>query len=231
MAGRVFFNRMRPWSVDIVDVLTTERRLVVGYPVTRNDLKRSDDPLAHLVNPWDAEHRAYAERLGASKAQYSKLRNFVRKVSEGDVVLVPRPQRGVIYAAIIDSEFGLTHVPARVDYFRAKVTRESKDCVDGDHVAEMSQGWDVQAPITLPWSVGHGWIRRSLFGMSSYNFIESFDGHDPHQAIRQLMSGLSLAPANWTSEPNELGVAYSTRWYQRRSNIWSSPCCNCSILI
>jgi hypothetical protein len=130
----------KPQDVDAIEIVVTEKRVFIGYPMWRAGAIY--DPLnlkACVVDPssgddeWATAHAASSVK----RPQFNQNRNLVRKVGVGSIALVPRPSRGVIYGGRIISNFELVNAPPW--YNRYMKIRGDEDNEDNWHAAGVAQ--------------------------------------------------------------------------------------------
>lgn len=107
----VFFSRCRPQGADIVDLALKECRIFIGYPAWIKDATRSRTRLRKCIvdlgcsdEEWATRKRKFSE---VHHQHYQQNRNLVRSVTPGTIALIPRANRGIVYASRIKSSFEL----------------------------------------------------------------------------------------------------------------------------
>ena len=207
----VFFSRCRPQGCDPIDIVIRERRIFIGYPAWRNDAVPQRGHLRDaVVDLWcsDAEWNAFYETSDRNqRKQYQQNRNFVRRVTPGSIALVPRPDRGVIYAGRIVKHFELIDDPLWSDeYLRL---REEQQCDEGggefSHLADVAQCCEVDIFRPLPFPLIPAWIRSSLFGRSTYGHIKPLSELelDPFTIMDRLLDHPERIEQSWTLDVRE----------------------------
>ena len=188
----VFYSRNKPLGQDVIDICLEYRRTFVGYPAWRCG---PDD------KPWDnVADQDFVERVmidlrrgrvadGALhpgcqargyRAQVTRNANLFREIEPGAITLIPRPERGVVYAGFVVDRLFSANV--RPDLLSA-VFGEPTTC---SHVANVTQGWSVDCWRPLPFASYPAWIRKSFFGRSTVSRVHPVDGMDPHEEITHL---------------------------------------------
>jgi hypothetical protein len=195
----VFYSRCKPQDVDAIEIVLAERRVFIGYPMARAEAAYDPRNLGNCVvdllctdDDWSAAHAASERR-----PQYNQNRNLVRKVTKGSIALVPRPTRGVIYCGRITSEFELVNTPPWYD--RYMEIRGDEDSDATWHAADVGQCWSVDWFKPIPVPRIPAWIRRSLFGRSTYGVIhpDSFVG-EPHEVLSRILDSDGFEVRDWT---------------------------------
>ncbi len=59
---------------------------------------------------------------------------------------------------------------------------------DGFHETEVAQCWHTEPFVKIYLPLLPAWIRRSLFGRSTYGYVHGVEGLDPHEAMTRLMA-------------------------------------------
>lgn len=219
MGGTVFYIQCKPWGTDPVDLIRRHNILFFGYPVFRGPETEYDrNHMSHsIVDPsggqddWDkwlnrsaTWHPDMSERERSSyRVQANKNRKFVREVIKpGDIALLARPNRGVVYCTRIET-FELVDSPPWADEFASLLDDQGRQ---KRYESEISQCWRVEPFTEIRIPHIPGWIRSSSFGRASYNRVVPPDGLDPFQAMTDVMRGIyAHRPAGWTQSVGEIG--------------------------
>src|SRR5690348_10737098 len=167
----VFYLRCKPQNVDAIEIVLSEKRVFIGYPMQRAGVGYDPRKLKECVvdlscgdDEWNAAHAASDKRR-----EYNQNRNLVRKVEIGSIALVPRPTRGVIYCGRVSGRFELVNAPPWYD--RYMKIRGDADDESRWHAADVAQCWTVDEFRPIPVPRVPAWIRRSLFGRSTYGVV------------------------------------------------------------
>lgn len=195
----VFFSRCKPQKVDAIEIVLAERRIFIGYPMGRagveynpRSLRSCTVDLACGDEEWAAAH-ARSDR----NKQYNQNRNLVAEVGIGSIALVPRPDRGVIYCGKVISSFELEDSPEWYDRYMA--LRGDMDSGETWHAADIGQCWRVDEFKPIPVPRVPAWIRRSLFGRSTYGVIRADEiGGEPLEVFERLLLDDSFCPREWS---------------------------------
>ena len=209
MQPLVFFSRCKPQDVDALQVALDAKRVFIGYPMHRAGAPYQPKNLsACVVDPscdedeWRATHGKQPDRL----RQYNQNRNLVGAVAVGSIALIPRPSRGVIYCGRVVHKFELVNSPPWYDQYMK--LRHDQGCQeeDGDerwHAADVAQSWKVDDFRPIPVPRIPAWIRRSLFGRSTYGVIHSQEGmEDPHATMIAILGSAGFSRRDWSLEPD-----------------------------
>jgi hypothetical protein len=195
----VFYSRCKPQDVDAIEIVLAEKRIFIGHPMARagatydpRNVRKCVVDLSCGKDEWNAAHAASDKRR-----QFNQNRNLVRNVGIGSIALVPRPTRGVIYCGRVISEFELVNAPPWYD--RYMKLRGDEDDQTRWHAADVAQCWNVDEFRPIPVPRIPAWIRRSLFGRSTYGVIQS-DAivGDPYDVISGILQNEGFEVRAWT---------------------------------
>ena len=208
-AKTVFFSRCKPCGVDAIDVALSAPCVFIGYAMA----KAGTDKAPGDVRPWmvdvscdDDEWAAHRAAQRPPLRQHTQNRNLAHRVKPGSIVMVPRPAHGVVYCGRVTSQFRVAYDPTRSDRFIELYEAHFARRLNADEInwvqGEVCQGWDVDKFVPVPVPQIPAWIRRSLFGRSTYGVIHA-DNHagDPHKILSALMEAPSFAKRDWTLDP------------------------------
>lgn len=206
----VFFSRCRPQDSDPIEIVLRERRIFIGWPAWRAGCEyrpgKLRESLIDLACP-DIEWQQLVSGLEEFHPQYTQNRNLVSKVTKGSIALVPRPARGVTFAGRIAGSFELINDPPwAADYLRLRQEQGLSVEDEGSHVADVAQTWEVDEFRPIPGPLIPAWIRRSLFGRSTYGQIHSLDALDldPFAILDRLIDHAEQIAREWTNSPREI---------------------------
>ena len=151
--------------------------------------------------------------IGGKQPQYRRNFNFVRQVSVGSIAMIPRPARGVIYCGRVDRPFELVNDPAWYDgwekIFCATYPGTEPNRPELYLAGEVAQVWHVDRFVPVPVPRIPAWIRRSLFGRSTYGIVPS-DGLDPFSVVSEVLDSPTFPVRDWTIEPAEIATRLRT---------------------
>lgn len=200
-----FFSRCKPQRVDALKIALDNQRIFIGYPLGVRGAKYAPRNLKSCVvdllsdnDTWLAAHLASDRRK-----EYNGNRNLVRKVVDGSIAMIPRPEHGVVYCGRVVGDFELVDNPAWYDAYMA--IRGDTDTDETWHSADIGQCWRVDDFKPLPISRIPGWIRRSLYGRSTYGVIhpDSACG-DPTPVMQMLLEGRNRVVHEWTLDLSQI---------------------------
>ena len=206
----VFFSRCKPNGSDAIDVALENNRVFIGYPLLRSDV--TYDPLnlqSCVANPsgpdedWRSAHVAARKK----RPEYNRNRNLVKSVVPGSIALVPRPSGGVIFCGVVEGGFRLENAPPWSTRY-LDIRRKQKLAVDSDHphAADVAQCWMVDRLRPIPVTRLPPWIRRSLFGRSTYGVIRKLEEmeDEPYDTIQRILGSAGFQPVPWTVDRAEI---------------------------
>ena len=214
-----FYCRAKPQKCDAFPIFEMARRVFIGYPVVRPNAYNPQALRACLVDPtcpdkeWQEQTEAFKE-ISFFKV-FTQNRNFIHEVEKhrvegGVIVVIPRPREGAAYLARINGPFEIVDAPS---WGQAYLTFRNQEGLDVDdenthHIADVAQGWPVDEYRRIKLSRIPGWIRRSLFGRSTYG---RFDVQHPldrnvtsYDVLAQILNGSPPVRLAWTLEPDEI---------------------------
>ena len=206
----VFFSRCRPQDSDPIEIVLRERRVFIGWPAWRKHVEPDRSHLrAALVDFWcpDDEWEVLYNEFGSERRNYQQNRNFVRRINPGSIALVPRPSRGVIYAGKVISKFEILDDPTwGSDYLNLREAQGLDATDEFSHLADVAQCCEVDCFRPLPISYVPAWIRRSLFGRSTYGVVKPLSDHglDPYARLHALMKHPEHVVRDWASDTAEI---------------------------
>jgi hypothetical protein len=201
-----FFSRCRPQGVDAIEIVLESNRIFIGYPMARPGEDYNPRRLrACVVDPScdEAEWTLYHSMADhARRRQYSQNRNLIRRVTVGSIAMIPRPSSGVVYCGLVKGEFELVDTPSWYD--RYMQIRGDTDGPSTWHAGDICQCWELDALTPVAYSRIPVWIRRSLFGRSTYGVVPPNElGGDPHKALSGIIANQATFARDWTLD---LGV-------------------------
>ena len=195
----VFYSRCKPQDFDAIEIVKEEKRIFIGHPMARSGANYDPLNLRNCVVDLSCEHDEWntAHAASSRKKQYNQNRNLVRHVGIGSIALVPRPTLGVIYCGRVISKFELVNAPPW--YTRYMEVRGDQDTDTKWHAADVAQCWSVDEFRDIPIPRIPAWIRRSLFGRSTYGVI-SLDRimGDPYDGLSAILQNEGFEPRSST---------------------------------
>lgn len=212
MAEKVaFYCRAKPQGCDAFEIFQKAKRAFIGYPLPRPGASYDPKNLtASFIHPME-EYSTWlnaCKQHGMWRQSLTQNRNMVASVGVGSIVLIPRPQQGVVFAGRVRSAFKLEDDPPWANAYLQ--LRQSKGLANDDvhkwHIADVMQGWPVDEFRPLPLGVLPGWIKGSLFGRQTFGRIKNHPMDDrltAHSFLDRLLCGESLVATNWTTDRQE----------------------------
>jgi len=213
--------RNKPQKADIIELLLSTkikgpRRAFIGYPPYLGDKSKEITDNFHGAvcdltcsdEKWGVYHK---QADTPYKRQLSTNRNLVKDAVEDSIILIPRPDRGLVYCGTI-SHFELVNSPtwgqSYLDLRLSQGLKEPKDqAKKASHLRDVIQSFVIKeskwCEVTFP-SIP-AWIRKSFFGRSSTARIHPLwdidkkkirQGFDPVVTMKALMRG-ERPDSNW----------------------------------
>ena len=208
----VFYSRCKPCGVDAVEIARKGKRAFIGYSMRKAGVAygRGDvrEWMLDVSEPdqaeWEVHRGENLHENGRKNPQHAKNRNLAAAVTPGSIVLVPRPQEGVVYAGRVTGRFRVAYDADLSDeyldlyrkaYPSTVVTAEEEVWLRG----EVCQGWDVDAFVAIPLPQVPAWIRTSMFGRSTYGIVRGDDGGaEAYAAMDRLVNATGFAARPWS---------------------------------
>lgn len=188
-----FFVRNRPQSCDAVEISLDARHSFVGYPMWRKGCNPTSTGFVEaLINPiCDADEweNARSEVHGHWRREYTANRNLALEAVPGSITLIPRPDRGVVYAGIVEA-FEIVDRPSWGAAYLQKRRDQGLEATDVDsHLGDVAQGWRVDGWTALPYLRVPAWIKKSFYGRSTSGRIKPIQelGLDPVPTLEALL--------------------------------------------
>ena len=195
----LFYSRCKPLGVDAIDIVLSEKRIFIGYAMAKAGARYNPRNLkACVVDPsCSDEEWSVAHAASDKNKQYNQNRNLVKKVTLGSIAMVPRPNRGLIYCGRVICNFELVDAPPWYDrYMRIRGDQDGDDLW---YAADVAQCWTVDNFKPIPVPRVPAWVRRSLFGQSTYGVIHpDVVCGDPHEIISKIIETEGFEEQSWT---------------------------------
>lgn len=156
---------------------------------------------ACVVDPSCDEDEWWEAHGKSNKSlQYNQNRNLIARVILGSIAMVPRPSTGLIYCGRVTSRFELVDAP---EWYEAYMRlRGDEDSEKSWHAADVAQGWRVDEFRPIPLPRIPVWIRRSLFGRSTYGVIKPDEVvGDPFDVVSKAIESDGIDTREWTLDP------------------------------
>lgn len=194
----VFFSRCKPGTIDASALAVDRKKVFFGYVRRKSNVPYDPQDAANCVISPLASDEDWIAGVGKIKPQHTMNRNLaLKRVPEHSIALVPRPEEGVVYAGCVglfriksDPELGAKLI-ALFAAQNPPLHDSEKDAI----AAEVTQGWDVTEFRPIPLPLLPGWLRKSLFGRSTYGVIpEGPQGEDAVEVIVRLLRGEAAFP-------------------------------------
>ena len=206
----VFFSRCKPKGVDAAHVALENRIIFFGWAMRRHQAPYNRHAVAScIVDPSCSEQEWQAARREVSewKREYQRNRNFVRNVPVGSIAMIPRPAQGVIFCGRVQTAFELVNDPPWYDQWEPLYRAAFPTCNPDDPelclASEVAQIWRVDHFAAIPVPRIPAWIRRSLFGRSTYGIVPSL-ALDPHPFMSDILRCPRFPVRAWTTDASEV---------------------------
>lgn len=215
-----FFCRARPQNADAFDIFRKAGRVFIGYPLLRESGNYNPKALRScLLDPakadeeeWKSALEAYLEAEGLKNVKgrpYTRNRNFVREVTQGSIVVIPRPSEGCAYVARIVGEFHIVDSPEWAGDYEQLRKRQGLDNYDVNlHAADIAQGWKVDEYRQVDLPLLPGWLRHSMLGRSTYGWLADHpldEDTTAYGVLDRILSGGADPIPEWTLDPEQIG--------------------------
>ena len=201
-----FQCRAKPQRCDAFPIFEEARRVFIGYPLVRKDVAYDPQALqACLVDPRCADEEWTRQIIGRKHRSFTRNRNFIPSVTEGSIVVIPRPGQGAAHLGRIDGPFEIVNAPKWARAYLDLREHQGLDVEDANqHVADVAQGWLVDKYRRIDLSRIPGWIRRSLLGRSTYNKLSPHPlerGRAAYDVLDGILAGEDPPPLTWSLDP------------------------------
>ena len=210
-----FFCRAKPQGADALPICKKAERIFIGYPLLRKGAMYDPGALRTcLVDPTCPDGEWAREIVGNEivgdkyRRQLNRNRNFIPLVTPGSIVVIPRPEQGAVYVGRIVGRFEIVDSPPWADEYLDLRVEQQVPLGDEKywHIADVAQGWPVDEYKHVDLPRIPGWLRRSMFGRSTYG---KFHDHPMDQTptaydVLDLILKGDIVRTCWTLEPNEI---------------------------
>lgn len=206
-----FFCRAKPQGSDAWPIFKDAPGVFIGYPIAKEGAEYDPENLSScLISPAcdDGEWAHVWDTVRPWRRDYTKNRNFIRQIEIGSIVVVPRPSLGAVFLSKVKTEFQIIdNPPWREKYLALRREQRLNDDDEGYwHTADVAQGWLVEPYKQVALSAVPGWIRRSLFGRSTYGALGAhpLTGASAHSVLEPLYEGRPTAAPAWTLDLDQV---------------------------
>ena len=203
-----FFCRAKPQGADALRICKTAERIFIGYPLFRKEATYDPSALRTcLVDPTCPDEEWKREIAGLKKTRnFTKNRNFIRKVTPGSIVVIPRPEQGAVYVGRIVGRFEIVDSPPWADEYLRLRRKQGLDWDDNEYIADVAQSWPVDEYKRVDLPRIPGWLRRSMFGRSTYDVFQDHPidkNTRAYDELDRILKGNKVRTC-WTLEPDEI---------------------------
>jgi len=223
-----FMIRNRAQKSDMIDQVLKARRAFIGYPahkfsynIGENNLKAGLYDLSKMED-WTASRKIIVKNHGKNYAkQVARNLNLVRDAVPGSIILVPRPDRGLVYAGTLE-KFELLDDPSSTvwgeEYIQYRFSTGLNKPVDNmaPHIQDLAQSFLIKETnwVEIPFVSFPVWMQRTFFGRSTTARLRGIGRSTKQESLklayneaRRLMEQTSkkqiknLIP-DWSNEPD-----------------------------
>lgn len=214
-----FYVKLKPQGSDAALLCRTLRRVFIGYPPWKSDAPL-DAPIHQALHDITTSGYLTAERLDPGcharsyRASITGQQNVVSNIDVGSIVLVPRTEHGLVYAARVEGTFTLFDPSAWENDYLALRTAQGLSAEDTDsHVGDVVQGWATSEWTALPFATLPRWISQCFTRRQTLGLIRSRDGHEsPWSILDAIMKGEAKPMAYpMTDDPAEVARRLTDR--------------------
>lgn len=213
------YCRAKPQKCNALEIFKLARRVFIGWPLLRKKETYNPQGLRTCLADPACPDDEWTKQINEHKKTkpFTQNRNFIRKVERhrvegGAIVVIPRPNEGAAYLARITGQFEIANAPSWGPAYLTLRDGEGLDVDDekAHHIADVAQGWPVDDDgyRRVELSRIPGWMRRSLFGRSTYG---EFDAQHPldedvtsYDVLDQILNDSLPVRLSWTLEPDEI---------------------------
>ena len=179
MSKTVFYSRNKPEYSDAIEICLKYNRTFIGYPALMTDYSNLSVDMIDLSLDENTFQQQLSQ-LDAScsykgyRKQITTNRNLVDEIEPGCITLIPRSERGLVYAGRVEKFFFDGDPAWAKDYLelRKKQGLKIDNCIS--HVADVAQGWKVDKWRKVPFSFYPAWIRRLFLVRNTVARIKPF---------------------------------------------------------
>ena len=193
-----FSCHAKPQKCDAFEIFNKFNRVFIGHPLWRDGVEYDPNSLwSCMVDPLRADDDEWQKEVSKKERtnEFTRNRKFVKKVTVGSIVVIPRSERGVVYLARITTEFELENSPHWAgDYLKL---RRNQDKIIEDkiyrHIGDVAQGWEVDKYEAIDWPLIPDWIKKSTSHRQTYCIIRSPDASvTAHSVLSKILEDQSI---------------------------------------
>ena len=193
-----FMIRNRAQGADMIDQVLMARRAFIGYPPHKLETNiGKTELLAKLydlskITDWSACRQNIIKTHGSNYArQVAGNLNLVRDAIQGSVLLVPRPDRGLVYAGTLKN-FELLDDPLSHEWGEQYIQNRYKTGLNNpeddmdSHVQDLAQSFLIKEPnwIEIPFISFPVWMQRTFYGRSTTARLRGFSGSSKAENLK-----------------------------------------------
>jgi len=190
----VFYNRNKPQSADIIEMVLEYNRVFIGYPPFKKDIKYDENNLQSCM--WNISKDQFEKKDVLDEKFYRSIKinqNIVKEVNPGSFVIIPRPEMGKYFVGEI-KKFELVNNPEWKEYYKNLRLSQKKKWHEDKygskyHIGDIAQSWEVEefkkfSPYLFP-----NWIRHSLFGRSTLGRVKDLQNNSAYDIVKTIYDG------------------------------------------
>ena len=192
-----FYCHAKPQDCDAFEIFNKYNRVFIGHPLWKDGVEYDPNSLwSCLVDPLCADDDEWDKEISTKikTREFNGNRKFVKKVTVGSIVVIPRIKRGVAYLARITTDFELENSPLWAsEYLKL---RKKLNCSLEDkkyrHIGDVAQCWEVDKYEAIGLPLIPERIRNSLSQRPTYGIIGSSDPSIAHSELSKILEDLSI---------------------------------------
>jgi hypothetical protein len=175
---KAFYVKNRPQGADAIDLIKKVNRVFIGYPPWRVKTKIDITNISQCMldisvddSQWNPD-KLFKRATGGYRKQVSANRNLSRSIDTGSIVVVPRPEEGICYLAMVQRPFELVDKPTWVFEYAQLRKAQGLDVDDvNHHTGDVVQSWKVTKFKTVPFPHVPRWISYQLLSRNTCGII------------------------------------------------------------
>ena len=196
----LFYVKCRPQGADVWPIAEKERRVFIGYPLSKVAGAKWDSwrkggirSILADLRASDFEAIAAVPKRPGYKGQVTSNRRLAVSVEPGSIVLVPRVESGVCYAGEVSGYFELVDHPTWGDaYLDLRKKAGLKVDPEYSYIGAVVQTWPVTRWHTLVFPALPIWISYRLLSRNTVGVIRDLD--DPKISALETVQDLMALP-------------------------------------
>lgn len=192
-----FSCHAKPQKCDAFEIFNKLNRVFIGHPLWKDGVEYNPNSLCScMVDPLCADDDEWDQEVSKQERtnEFTRNRKFVKRVTVGSIVVIPRSEWDVAYLARITTDFELENSPPWAsDYLKL---RKKQNCLLEDniyrHIGDVAQGWEVDKYEAIDWPLIPDWIKKSTSHRQTYDIIGSSDPSIAYSELSKILEDLSI---------------------------------------